>query len=506
MSGFKSIIKNEKIVFMLIFIAITGIIIQSAVFYIDGDVMWHYKAGEYIVNNGYIPKTDIFSWQQNLNWIAHEWLYDVILYILYSNCGIIAAKILLWIFIIVPIYISVIYNHKKIINQYLFVLINFIIWVFLSKNSFCVRPSEISVIFLMLSSILVVEDVKYKKILFFIYIVLAVNFHGASIASVVILPVLGLIADIISFIVKNDYRNMLSSIKEHLAMALIGFIGSLLNPYGIHIYQYALMISGKLTNYIFELFPMQFKLGGAVILCALILMLGSAKSFREMDKFTVRKYIIMFAFLCLGIKTKRIMFQAANLIILYAYPYIEEFLCNNLGEKVKKTVLSDKLPKYINSLFFIALIFCFIYFFKADFLHNESYVDFALKGNEDDIYKDYRNAVMYIKENNVEGNVFTTFNMSGYYILNDIKVFIDTRCDPYMHPFSDNNSLIDYFNIFDKGMPLYEQWKELDHKYNFKYALIDLGELNIVEVAYGLKKDGKTVLFETEKVILFELD
>ena len=54
-------------------------------FRVDGDVMWHFKTGEFIVNNGYVPKHDVFSWQEGLNWMCHEWLYDVILYLLYYN-------------------------------------------------------------------------------------------------------------------------------------------------------------------------------------------------------------------------------------------------------------------------------------------------------------------------------------------------------------------------------------------------------------------------------------
>jgi len=72
---------------------IVGIILAYAVyqmskaFYLDGDIMWHYKTGGYILSHLSVPKHDIFSWQPNLTWMPHEWLHDVYLYLFYSTFG-----------------------------------------------------------------------------------------------------------------------------------------------------------------------------------------------------------------------------------------------------------------------------------------------------------------------------------------------------------------------------------------------------------------------------------
>ena len=53
------------------------------------DYWWHIKVGEWIVQNKEIPKTGIFSWyaqENNLSWFAHEWLAEIVLYMLaYRN-------------------------------------------------------------------------------------------------------------------------------------------------------------------------------------------------------------------------------------------------------------------------------------------------------------------------------------------------------------------------------------------------------------------------------------
>ncbi len=54
------------------------------------DFWWHIKVGEWIVENREIPASDIFSWYGVANqipWTAHEWLADVILYILHLFFG-----------------------------------------------------------------------------------------------------------------------------------------------------------------------------------------------------------------------------------------------------------------------------------------------------------------------------------------------------------------------------------------------------------------------------------
>ncbi len=54
----------------------------------DPDFWWHLKTGEYVVNTGTIPKADHFSFTNaGREWVAHEWLSEVIFYVIYSLVG-----------------------------------------------------------------------------------------------------------------------------------------------------------------------------------------------------------------------------------------------------------------------------------------------------------------------------------------------------------------------------------------------------------------------------------
>ncbi len=77
--------------------AVTWLILAGA-FYIgfasgsgrlwDYDLWWHLKTGQVIVQQGAVPKADPFSWTRpGAPWIAHEWGWEVVLYLAYSAGG-----------------------------------------------------------------------------------------------------------------------------------------------------------------------------------------------------------------------------------------------------------------------------------------------------------------------------------------------------------------------------------------------------------------------------------
>jgi hypothetical protein len=54
----------------------------------DPDFWWHLKTGQYIVQNREIPFTDVFSnTKLGSEWIAHEWLSEVVIYAIYRVAG-----------------------------------------------------------------------------------------------------------------------------------------------------------------------------------------------------------------------------------------------------------------------------------------------------------------------------------------------------------------------------------------------------------------------------------
>jgi hypothetical protein len=60
----------------------------------DVDIFWHVKAGEWIVANGKLPETDIFSAADpSRPWHTFQWLYEVLVYALDSAGGLTAVRV-----------------------------------------------------------------------------------------------------------------------------------------------------------------------------------------------------------------------------------------------------------------------------------------------------------------------------------------------------------------------------------------------------------------------------
>ena len=61
------------------------------------DTWWHLATGRYIVQEGYVPHTDPFTYtREGQPWITHEWLWELAMYLLYSRwgfAGLIALKV-----------------------------------------------------------------------------------------------------------------------------------------------------------------------------------------------------------------------------------------------------------------------------------------------------------------------------------------------------------------------------------------------------------------------------
>lgn len=69
--------------FMLVFAAA---VLQCS--FIDPDLWWHLRAGQDMVANGAIPYTDSYSFTKSgSEWVAHEWLSEVILYGIFRFAG-----------------------------------------------------------------------------------------------------------------------------------------------------------------------------------------------------------------------------------------------------------------------------------------------------------------------------------------------------------------------------------------------------------------------------------
>ena len=74
--------KNKWVLLFVLFILSFSLLIASFCFF-EPDYYWHIKAGEYMFSNKTILISDKFSWYlRGTYWFSHEWLFEILLYLL----------------------------------------------------------------------------------------------------------------------------------------------------------------------------------------------------------------------------------------------------------------------------------------------------------------------------------------------------------------------------------------------------------------------------------------
>ena len=70
----------------------------------DGDTGWHIRTGEFVLDHGYVPDHDLFSFSKSgETWYAWEWLSDVIFALLHRQWGLKAITLLAGVLIIASV-------------------------------------------------------------------------------------------------------------------------------------------------------------------------------------------------------------------------------------------------------------------------------------------------------------------------------------------------------------------------------------------------------------------
>src|SRR6476620_504078 len=74
---------------------------------IDPDLWWHLKAGQQIIDTRSIPHTDDYSFtKQGSEWVAHEWLSEVIIAAIYRVTGLVGLVTIFSLIIVITMWLT----------------------------------------------------------------------------------------------------------------------------------------------------------------------------------------------------------------------------------------------------------------------------------------------------------------------------------------------------------------------------------------------------------------
>ncbi len=449
----------------------------------QNDTFYYIKVGEVIEKYG-IDMKDHFSFIPNLRYTYPHWLFDLSVFKIYKHFGfdgLFIGSIIISTILSFTMFATI----KKVTKNYgLAILITLFTFTVL-KPFMTVRAQIVSYVLLLLISycLEMLREKGNSRYIFYIGLlsILLASTHSAvyPIIFLLFLPILA--SDLLYKIFKGKDLNWIliiekpTNTKKILITLLVCFLCGFVSP-GLNTYLYAfLTFMGNSTSYIPEHSPTTV-INNPFIIINLAIIIGIFLT--KKTKINIRDFFTIGGFFILTLFSMR-SYSLFLILTVYAFGRIFSSIENNY---LKKTTITDAFNYRI-----IRIVLLLVFIPKAILVSS-----YELKvGYIDDSYIPIYpvEMVKYIKENMDYKNMrmFNQSDYGAYLLFNDLKVFIDTRCDLYMKEFNKG------ITAYDDAMNLPTNYKEFLKKYDFTHLLISKDtKLNyIIELLpeYKLIKD-----------------
>lgn len=264
---------------LLLFIA-SGIFLKVC-FPIESsnDVWWHLKTGqvllEYWENNGFgFPEHDLFSLSgENLPWANHEWLADVLMFLLWQSVGPMGFIVAKSLFVILTYLFLfwLIYRRAKFhllsdslngdsddadLTLWLVASLGTIVAFMASQYTMYLRPPVLTYFFIAMTLHLMLnleqKGKGWRQASFWILpalMVVWVNLHGGAILGIVLsgLIAAGLFFEALHTRLVKKQPVEIKTISVWMALTLVMLVASLINPFGYDILALTLKIMKDVT-------------------------------------------------------------------------------------------------------------------------------------------------------------------------------------------------------------------------------------------------------------------
>lgn len=478
--------KRNYAFYFLVLVAFLSLTIILVARTFQNDTFYTVKIGEAITKYG-IDMKDHFSWIPNLMYTYPHWLYDLIMYLLYSlggfNALYISTLVLGFVLLLLMYYLCNKITDNKIISFTL----SFVFGIML-HGYITARAQLVSYILLLiiLYSLEKLRSSKNKKYIIYIFIssLLISNMHLAVWPFIFVLFLPFIVQDIVYLIVKkynlkfvNKFNIEIekSSLKITLKGLFVVFITGFLTPNFLVPFTYLFnTYQGVSTEFISEHLPITFSYKSEFylfLLLFLVLILFKKTKIKLRDLFLICGLILL-------------TFMSRRSVALFFVLSIFSFgrLCNYKLEILENVIYSKLFTGVLITFFLVVSVFIFKY------QENRSYVD----------QKKYPvTAADYIINNLDYKNIkiYNGYDFGSYLLYRGIPVFIDSRADLYLEEFNkDCYVLKDYMNMF-------YNYEELFKKYDFQYLLLDNNDkLNKI-----LTKDKYQIIYGDNYFTLYQV-
>lgn len=425
----------------------------------QNDTFWSIKIGEKLVKDG-TWEIDPFSMHEGLKYVAHHFFTDVVIYFVYVLGGFKGLYILEILMALGLAWILYLLNKElcgsKKLSYSMLCMQMVLLTLFIS-----VRAQMISYMLFALELLLLEKSRKQDKLKYYIGLgiipLLLTNFHmGVAPFYFILLGVYGLDALNIKFLwLKTNTKPDSKRFKKLILLGIIGILLLFVNPYGIDgvVYCFKTLGNDFINTYIDEFQP--FSMRDSITMLHVL-------------------YIIFVLFVFMVSKAK---VDLKDMLLIFgtlfmhftAYRYTSLFIiCSAVIVKYILSIIKTMELEKVDKIAFVVTSIMIMIVLGVDILstRNLDYLEDAVAPVK---------AVEVLKENIDEDTIlYNEYIWGGYLILNDVKVFIDSRADLYTEEYNEG---ITVAKDFAKIQMLQEGYKEAMEKYNFNMYLVHSNSL-----------------------------
>ncbi len=451
-------------------IALAGILLAVLILSLrpvtDSDLWWHLATGRYIIENKEIPIKDFYSFTNSGKvWIDHEWLSQVLFYLVYERLGL--PGIVLLKASLAMLGLGLLYKRSLLLGGNLFALAALVATAELSRMAWVERPLMFTFAFLSLTLYLLESYTKgHSNKLWMLPFLVAVwaNIHGGFIIGIFV---------ILIYAIGSLLSGERQASKNLFLVAFGSTLATLFNPYTYRLLSYPFQYAQQSIHAKF-IMEWQSPTFHTISLFEVMLLLAIVIAAKHRIDNTHLLLIVTFAHLALFAQRNISLFALASapIILAYAERIIAEAIDPNYAPKrfdlvllenglarmkikteLARGILNRFIPAF--SYTFVALALGFFFFYS---LGQGKAFDITPAGFPE-------KAVDLLAISESKGNLFNIYHWGGYCIWRlypKYSVFIDGRADLY------GDFVYEYLSVHR----VEPNWRETLNKYGVAVILI----------------------------------
>ena len=489
---------NKRIIFEILAIVLIAIFcISLTPKTLQNDTFYTIKIGEHIIQEKGIDMIDPFSWHENLEYTYPHWLYDVIIYGIYSLGGMTGIYISTCIFAIILGITVYIVNSKLARNQ----VVSFFITIgvmYMLKDYITARAQLVTFILFILQIFAIEKLIETKQkrygLALIIISILVANLHVAVWPFTFVLYLPYIAEYIIAILEEKTAKKFGKEIKQGekiltekkdgvkllVIVMIICILTGLLTPLGTTPYTYLVKtMQGNTTDNINEHQPLILINDSAVISAIIILL--AILIFTKV-KIRLSDLIMLGGLTLLMFYSKR----QSTIWVLVGGIILNKLIYSLLEKDADKKAINSIISKFGIFALIVVMLSASFYLIRPKL--KTQYIDESLYPVQMSEF-----ILNYFEENNID--------ISTVRLYKDIPVFIDSRADLYAPEFNGGR---DIFTDFIESSNLSVYFGDIFEKYDITHVILyKNSKINMIITETNLR--GYKLIKADDNFVFYEI-